>query len=111
MDLDVVATIEALGWHDSDVIPALYLNGILKRDSPVICSRWGIEFMPEDASNIDPRVTAIHESGHAIIYIEYNEKFQYIEIDKHVLQAVGYNRSGWRMFLARLIIKRHKPFP
>lgn len=89
-DLDVVATINQVGGHDPDVIPALYENEILKPGSPVICSRWGIQFIPEPAIDIDPKVLAIHESGHAVIYLEFGEKFEFIEIDKRL--NVGYTK-------------------
>lgn len=79
-DMEVVEYVSATGWFEPDLIPELYQEGVLRPFSPVGCSRWGIEFHPEIGVG-DKRTMAIHESGHAVVYLEYGERFRHVEVD------------------------------
>jgi hypothetical protein len=79
MDSDVVDYILRDDTLSKEVVPFMYEKGILRKNEIVSVSRWGINFTAMNISLIDPKVVAIHEAGHAVVFMDYGARFKYVE--------------------------------
>ena len=102
-DTDLVEYIEGDPTLPPELIPFMYGDGILKKNKPIKCSRWGVRFQPVHLTNVDPRTVAIHESGHAMVLMAHGAKFKFMEfggsgsvahLEKITLKSMGPNGSA-----------------